>query len=169
MVLTNTLTSKTTNKNTHLTLCKFGIYNHEKNIFNQQNNQQNNQQAKEKISPTPPLKENIIKPSLTGGQKESSRFHPPTISEVQNYILEKGYTINANRFIDFYQSKNWYVGKNKMKDWKAAVRNWAARDKEENGQRTHTPSKADYLAQERERIAREVTRINESYIGQDTR
>lgn len=59
----------------------------------------------------------------------SRRFTPPTLEDVQAYIREQGYSIDANRFIDFYSSKGWMVGKNKMKDWRAAVRGWAARDK----------------------------------------
>ena len=52
-------------------------------------------------------------------------FVPPTLEEVKAYILEKGYAVDAERFIDFYTSKGWMVGKNKMKDWKAAVRTWS--------------------------------------------
>lgn len=55
------------------------------------------------------------------------RFTPPTLSEVQAYIDEKGYHINAESFIDFYASKGWMVGKNRMADWKAAVRTWEKR------------------------------------------
>ena len=44
----------------------------------------------------------------------------------EQYGREKGKPpINAERFFDFYVSKNWMIGKNKMKDWKAALRNWA--------------------------------------------
>lgn len=53
-----------------------------------------------------------------------AKFVPPTADEVKKYCEEKGYTIDVERFIDFYTSKGWMVGKNKMKDWKAAVRNW---------------------------------------------
>lgn len=61
---------------------------------------------------------------------KTSRFTPPTIKEIEEYKIEKGYTIDAERFFDFYESKGWFVGKNKMKDWKAAIRNWAKREKE---------------------------------------
>lgn len=50
---------------------------------------------------------------------------------MKDYAWEKGYEIDANRFVDFYESKGWMVGQSKMKDWKAAVRNWSARDKRE--------------------------------------
>lgn len=54
-----------------------------------------------------------------------SRFTPPTHKEVDSYIKAQGYDMDANRFIDFYESKGWMVGKNKMKNWQAAVRNWS--------------------------------------------
>ena len=54
------------------------------------------------------------------------RFTPPTIEEVEDYINEKGYDIDAHKFVDYYSSKGWVVGKNSpMRDWQAAVRNWS--------------------------------------------
>jgi hypothetical protein len=50
------------------------------------------------------------------------------VQEVEDYAREKGYSVDAERFVDFYESKGWVVGRAKMKDWKAAVRNWS-RDK----------------------------------------
>ena len=58
------------------------------------------------------------------------RFTPPTLSEVQEYIEEKGYHVNAERFVNFYGSKNWMVGKNKMSDWHKAIGGWEADWKE---------------------------------------
>lgn len=52
------------------------------------------------------------------------KFTPPTLEEIKNYCKEKSISINTERFINFYESKGWMVGKNKMKDWKAAVRGW---------------------------------------------
>tara|TARA_R110002020_G_scaffold11041_2_gene42048 strand:+ start:136 stop:756 length:621 start_codon:yes stop_codon:yes gene_type:complete len=51
-------------------------------------------------------------------------FNKPKLSEVNDYCLERKNNIDAEAFIDFYESKGWMVGKNKMKDWKAAVRTW---------------------------------------------
>lgn len=59
----------------------------------------------------------------------NDRFTPPTPTDVEKYAAEKGLTIDADTFCDFYESKGWMVGKNKMKDWKAAVRGWCSRDK----------------------------------------
>ena len=73
------------------------------------------------------------------------RFTPPTLEEVQGYIQEQGYVVDAHRFIDFYSSKGWMVGKNKMKDWRAAVRGWAARDKpKKTGFNNFSDSGADW-------------------------
>lgn len=66
-------------------------------------------------------------------KETTSRFAPPTAKEVADYAIEKGYSIDADRFIDFYESKGWMVGKNKMKDWRASVRNWC-RDKKKEEQ-----------------------------------
>jgi hypothetical protein len=49
---------------------------------------------------------------------------PPLFNDVLNYCIERKNDVDPNKFINFYESKGWMVGKNKMKDWKAAVRNW---------------------------------------------
>ena len=53
------------------------------------------------------------------------RFMPPTVEEVEDYINEKGYSIDAHKFVDYYTANGWRVGKSPMKDWRAAVRNWS--------------------------------------------
>lgn len=57
-------------------------------------------------------------------EQKSKRFKAPTAEEVRAYILEKGYSVDAESFVDYYTSKGWVVGKSPMKDWKAAVRTW---------------------------------------------
>ena len=56
------------------------------------------------------------------------KFVPPTVEEVKAYCDERKNKVDPEAFIDFYESKGWMVGKNKMKDWKAAVRNWERND-----------------------------------------
>lgn len=56
------------------------------------------------------------------------KFSKPTLEEINQYCLERNNGINAEAFYDFYESKDWYVGKNKMKDWKACVRTWERRE-----------------------------------------
>lgn len=69
-------------------------------------------------------KDSIGKDNIYYGGKNAQRFIPPTVEEVKKYCEERNNGIDANTFVDFYASKGWYVGKNKMKDWKAAVRTW---------------------------------------------
>lgn len=57
-------------------------------------------------------------------KKATSRFTAPTIEEVKNYCIERKNRVDAERFVDYYTSNGWLVGKNKMKDWKASVRTW---------------------------------------------
>lgn len=52
------------------------------------------------------------------------RFSPPTLEEVKAYCDERKNRVDPQRFIDYYESNGWKVGKNPMKDWKAAVRTW---------------------------------------------
>ena len=60
-----------------------------------------------------------------------ARFSPPSIEDVRAYCVEQGYTaVDPQRFVDYYASNGWMVGKNKMKDWKAAVRGWNSREKD---------------------------------------
>lgn len=60
---------------------------------------------------------------------DKRKFTPPTVDEVRAYAQEKGYSINAEHFVDYYTSNGWRVGRNPMKDWQATVRTWASRDK----------------------------------------
>ena len=64
--------------------------------------------------------------------EKAKRFYPPTIDEVKQYCEERKNNIDPMAFIDFYSSKGWMIGKNRMKDWKAAVRTWERKRKEES-------------------------------------
>lgn len=59
---------------------------------------------------------------------KSPRFKPPTIQDIKEYKPE----IDAGKFHDFYESKGWMIGKSKMKDWKAAARNWARSEEKDS-------------------------------------
>lgn len=61
---------------------------------------------------------------------KSKRFVPPTKKQIEAYCNESGYQIDAEKFIDYYESKGWLVGKSKMKSWEAAVRNWNRNNKQ---------------------------------------
>lgn len=55
-------------------------------------------------------------------------FKKPTLEEVEEYCRSRNNGVDAQNFLDFYEMKGWMVGKNHMKDWKAAVRTWERRD-----------------------------------------
>lgn len=64
--------------------------------------------------------------------KKKKRFTPPTIEEVKAYCEERGNSIDAETFVNFYASKGWLVGKSPMKDWKACVRTWEKNEAKPN-------------------------------------
>lgn len=69
--------------------------------------------------------------NASGADRPRSRFAPPSVEDVKTYCTEKGYSMDAEHFVDYYTSNGWRVGRNPMKDWKAAVRNWN-KGKEDN-------------------------------------
>ena len=70
---------------------------------------------------------NITNTNLTDSNNKV-RFKKPTLDDVKNYCILRQNNIDAEAFVDFYESKNWQIGKNKMKDWKACVRTWERRE-----------------------------------------
>ena len=78
-------------------------------------------------------------------KKPAAKFQKPTVQDIAAYCAERGNNINAEEFFNFYESKGWLIGKNPMKDWRAAVRTWEQRHKNEqqntynNGTRNNQP------------------------------
>jgi len=70
----------------------------------------------------------ITDPPDGGSNARATAFHPPTVEEVEKYCKERRNSVDPARFVDFYASKGWFIGKNKMRDWKAAVRTWERDD-----------------------------------------
>ena len=68
------------------------------------------------------------KPVQSAKPPAHTRFSPPSAEEIEAYCEEKGFCIDAERFVDYYASIGWRVGKNPMKDWRAAVRTWVKKD-----------------------------------------
>ena len=68
----------------------------------------------------------------------AQRFTPPTRAEIEGFIRENGLEIDADRFLYYYQSNGWMVGRNPMRDWKAVIRSWAAKDRKEKAEPTKT-------------------------------
>lgn len=71
------------------------------------------------------------------------RFHPPTLSEVRDYVYERNSPVDPQGFLDFYQAKGWMVGNTPMQDWKAALRNaeswerWQRQERQQGACETH--------------------------------
>ena len=59
------------------------------------------------------------------GKVNNKVFTKPSLDELQTYINEKQLNVNAENFIDYYDSNGWMVGRSKMKDWKATARRWS--------------------------------------------
>ena len=68
--------------------------------------------------------EKEIHSSAKSTTTKRKRFEKPTLSEIEQYCIERKNNVNAEQFFDYYESNGWKVGKNSMKDWKAAVRIW---------------------------------------------
>jgi DNA-binding transcriptional MerR regulator len=106
----NEINIQTTNKYSVITICKYECYQKENETTNEQltNEQQttNNQLTTNK------------------NEKNEKKFIIPTFNDVLEYCMQNNLDVDGVKFINFYESKGWMVGKNKMKDWKAAIRTW---------------------------------------------
>ena len=67
-------------------------------------------------------------------KEKKPNFVPPTVEEVSQFCSENNIDVDAIAFVSFYGSKNWYIGKNKMTNWKLAVRTWERKNKERSNQ-----------------------------------
>lgn len=100
---------------------------------NNNNNNNNNNEECNNI--------NVVDVSTTPHTRTHERFQKPTVEEVDQYIREKGYTFDAEAFVSYYESNGWRVGRNPMKDWKAACRTWQG--KEPKGKKTKEEEEYD--------------------------
>ena len=101
---------------TRLTICKYDTYQGERNA--------DETQVKHKRNAS----ETQMTPNKND-KNERMLFIVPALQEVSAYCQERNNNVDSQKFFDFYESKGWMVGKNKMKDWKAAVRTWEDKSK----------------------------------------
>lgn len=106
----------------------------EENAYINDKNVCKEEQRKEKESKVKKSKENIY---------IKRKFVKPTIAEVEEYCKKRNNNINPLQFYNFYESKSWYVGKNKMTDWKACIRTWEQNDKVKKSNNTKEVLQSD--------------------------
>ncbi len=109
---------QTSNRNRLITILNWGLY--------QGNEQQDEQQMNNKRT-TDEQQMNTyknIKNDKNNKKNIYAHFTPPTLEEVISYCKERNNSVDPQKWYDFYSAKGWMIGKNKMKDWKAAVRTW---------------------------------------------
>ena len=123
-----------------ITICKWEEYQNGDGDEVTSNEQPSNNQVTAKEQP---CNTNNKDNKVNKDNKESTgeKFKIPELIEVISYCKERNNNIDPAEFCDFYQSKGWMIGKNKMKDWKAAVRTWEKKNKV-NGK--SIPVKAEY-------------------------
>ena len=98
-----------------------------------------------KTASHPPAKEELSLFAQPEEQKKRTYFKPPTVEEVAAYVKEKGYSIDAEQFVAFYESKGWMIGKNKMQKWRAAVATWQRKQSGYSGGRVTTPAQQSLI------------------------
>lgn len=112
---------QTSNRNRLITILNWDLY--------QGNEQQDEQQMNNKRT-TDEQQMNTyknIKNDKNNKKYIYAHFTPPTLEEVISYCKERNNSVDPQKWYDFYSAKGWMIGKNKMKDWKAAVRTWERR------------------------------------------
>lgn len=128
------------------------LCDNQKNQNNQKNQKNQNNQNAQTETETETETETKAKTESESEEKElsieSSKkkgvFKKPTVEDVSAYCKERGNSVDPESFYDFYQSKGWRIGKEPMKDWKAAVRTW---EKRNGGNGVKKPSVMDQVAE----------------------
>jgi len=118
----NMIIKKSDKKKTTLTICNYSLYQDKRTT---ERPQRDHKKTTEKPQEDTNNNEN------NDNNDNKKRFVPPTFEEVSNYCIERNNSVDIEKFINFYESKGWMVGKNKMKSWKASVRTWESKDKQQ--------------------------------------
>lgn len=117
---------------TVVTVCNWEVFQDSDCFCEQETEQPTNSQRTANEQPANTPKEgkesknskNLLEKENTPTEWKRKRFIPPTVDEVLAYCLERGNGIDAAHFVDHYTAIGWRIGKQNMKDWKAAVRTW---------------------------------------------
>lgn len=133
---------KSTHKLTQITICNYDSYQDVRTSDDTTDGQVTIQQTdtNNNIDNTSTSR-SISNSNREGGKKTQTKFIPPTLEEVIAYCKERGKGVNAERWFNHYVTVGWMVGRNKMKDWRAAVRKWE--DNEYDKPKQSTPKNTD--------------------------
>ena len=115
---------QTTNKFSLITVENYTFYQGKEKSSDKQTTI--NRQASDKQATTNKNDKNDKNNKLI--KSNTNAFAKPTVKEVSDYIDEKGYSVDPEQFIAFYESNGWKVGRNPMKSWKSAVVTWEKRN-----------------------------------------
>ena len=147
---TGEVTDKATNQYRVITITKYDDYqNVTGNLTGkrQANDRQLDRQTTDKTTPIEQYKQYKQNNKGTNNKREGA-FAPPTLAEVESYVREKGYRMDASAFFDHFSASGWVMkGGQKIKDWKAAVRNWERREKDgfgRTGEQQQGTKRVDY-------------------------
>lgn len=117
------LTEEVTKTGRLITIVNWGLYQ----SFSEEGNKATNKD----LTNTSQRPNKELTPNKNDKNVKNNIFIPPSLEEVAEYCKSRSNNIDPQRFIDFYSSKGWMMGKNKMKDWKAAIRNWERNNKKD--------------------------------------
>ena len=118
----NMIETKNETVTIRLKVCNYDSYQLSENAFETQDKRKTN--ARQTQDYTIKEEEESKERKEVNKTVKPKRFSPPTLLEVEDYCFERKNTVDASKFIDYYTSNGWKVGKNAMKDWRAAVRTW---------------------------------------------
>lgn len=118
-------------KSTRITVCNYDTYQcglHDNQTITQQSNNGDATQNHPNKNDKNVNNENNDKKRSEG---KTSRFTPPTLQEIKDYIKTKGYSVNAEVFFEYYNNNGWVVGNKKMKSWESTITIWEKREEKQ--------------------------------------
>ena len=126
LISTGEVTDESTNQDRIITVVKYDDYQNATDGLTGKRQANDRRVDRQTTDESTPSKEYIerVERERKDRNKTPSVFVPPTLDEVSEYCRERGNRVDPEKWFDFYASKGWMIGKNKMKDWKAAVRTW---------------------------------------------
>ena len=117
-------------KKTVITIENYTLYQHINDAETTQKRRRNDAETTQKHTNKNDKNDKNNNIERGGLSPSTTSFKKPTLEEVRAYCLERKNNVDPQKWYDFYEAKGWMIGKNKMKDWKAAVRTWEQREKQ---------------------------------------